>query len=117
MKDKIVDWMINSPNKGISSKAMATAFLDKEPDSAWAAFGNHPSDPSDFNRCLLLLQTVPEAREEMHKVAALSKVWKTLIENWDKLESCFIEEVGLDWEKDSNLNATKTYEMMKSFGC
>ncbi len=115
MKEQIIDWMCNSTNKGISSKAMAAAFLDRNPeDSGW--FGNHPVDPSDFNKCLLLLETVPEARKHMDKVAALSKTWKTLVENWDRLEKCFLDEVGLNWEKGRDLSASKTFEIMKSLG-
>lgn len=116
MKEQIIDWMCNSTNKGISSKAMAAAFLDRETEDRYG-FGNHPSDPSDFNRCLLLLKTAPEAKNHMDKVAALSDVWKSLVDNWDKLEKCFIDEVGLDWEKGRNIRAHKTYEMMESFGC
>lgn len=115
VKDKILDWLISSDDKGVSSEAMAAALLDKEPIRKW--FTNHPGDPSDFNRCLKLLRHAPEAREHLDKVAALSDVWAKIVENWDKLEQCFLDEVGIDWEKGRTLSATKTYEMMKELGC
>ena len=116
MKEQIIDWMCSSTNKGTSSKAMAAAFLDREPEDRFG-FGTHPADPADFNRCLLLLETAPEARKHMDKVAALSDKWKKIVENWDELENCFLDEVGLNWSKGRDLSATKTYKMMKNLGC
>ncbi len=116
MKEQIIDWMCNSTNKGISSEAMAAAFLGRKPNENFG-FDNHPSDPADFNRCLLLLEASPEARKHMDKIAALSKTWKKLVDNWDDVEKCFIDEVGLNWSKGRDLSASKTFETMKSLGC
>lgn len=112
MKDDIWEWLITSDDKGVSSEAMAAAFLGKKP--RWPG---HPLDPSDFNRCLKLLRHAPEAREHMDKVAALSDVWANLVDQWEELERCFLDEVGLNWSKGRNLKASKTYEMMKAIGC
>ena len=114
MKDDILDWCLTSDNKGVSSEAMAAAFLDKKQSRKYRC---HPSDPADFNRCLLLLRYAPEARDHMDKIAALSDVWKTLVDQWGELERCFLTEVGLNWSKGRELSATKTYAMMKSLGC
>jgi len=69
-------------------------------------------DPDDLNRCLLLLEAVPDIRENMDKIAALSVTWEKLISEWDNIEKCFLEEVGLDWSKGKK--ATKTYNLMKN---
>ena len=114
MKDKILIWFATGET-GISSKAMACAVADLPPDVKWAKFGNHPSDPDDFNRCLKFLAAVPEARNHLDKVAALSPVWAKLVASWDELEQCFIDEVGFDWCKGGS--AKKTYDLMKSIGC
>ena len=114
MKDAILDWYANGET-GISSKAMASALVDIIPTNQWAKFGNHPSDPSDFNRCLKLLNAVPEARNHMDKVAKLSDVWARLVDRWDELEKCFLDEVGYDWCKAKE--APKTYALMKEIGC
>lgn len=115
MKDDILDWFITSDNKGVSSKAMAAAILDKKPRDD--GYTSHPSDPSDFNRCLLLLRHAPESREHMDKIAALSDVWGNLVNAWEELERCFLTEVGLNWSRGRHLKARKTYDMMKSLGC
>ena len=115
MKEDILDWFITSQNKGISSEAMAAVLLDREPDRKWGS--NHPCDPADFNRCLLLLQCAPEARNHMDKVAALSDVWAKLVEKWSEVEQCFLDEVGLNWSKGRSLKARKTYDMMEELGC
>lgn len=112
IEEKILDWFVSSADKGISSEAMAAAFLGKAPNAMWAMSGNHPRDPADFNRCLLLLHHVPEARKHMKKVAALSDVWSKLVDRWEEVESCFLDEAGLGWSKDRA--APKTYDMMYS---
>ena len=114
MNKAILNWFATG-EVGVSSKAMACAIAGLDVDKTWATFGNHPSDPSDFNRCLKFLKAVPEAKEHLHKVAEISKVWAELVERWDEVEQCFIDEVGFDWCKGKA--AKKTYDLMKSIGC
>ena len=112
MKDKILDWL-TSGRTGVSSEAMARAVTGLPQNSRWGS--STPSDPDDLNRCLLFLKAVPEAREHMDKVAALSEDWAKLVKNWDVLEKTFLDEVGLDWHKAKS--APKTYVLMKKLGC
>ena len=114
MNAKILAWYANGET-GISSKAMAAVFSGQIPDKNWARFGNHPSDPSDFLRCLKFLDAVPEAKEQLQKLKTLSPVWAKLVDNWDALEKVFIEEVGKNWCNGGS--AKKTYDFMKSLGC
>lgn len=114
MKDKILNWFATGET-GISSKAMACAIADLQVDKKWAGCGNHPSDPADFNRCLKFLDAVPEAKEHLHKVAAMSVTWAKLVARWAEVEKCFIDEVGFDWSKGGS--AKKTFDLMKSMGC
>lgn len=107
MEKKILKWFINGET-GLSSKAMAAAVIGIKSQKSY------PHDPSDFNRCLLFLKAVPEARKHLDKVAKLSKVWKEIISHFSEIEKCFLDEVGLDWKKGKNLRATKTYDLMKS---
>lgn len=108
MKDKILCWFGNG-RVGASSTAMAMAVAEMPNDAS------HPHDPSDFNRCLLLLDDVPEIRNHMERVAAMSETWRKLVERWADVEKCFIDEVGFNWEHGHS--APKTYELMKSLGC
>lgn len=106
IQTKVLNW-IASGRVGSSSKAMAMAACSLPSD------GSYPHDPDDLNRCLLLmLEAVPEVRQQFAKVAAISRPWANFIENWEKLEAMFLEEVGLNWSKAQS--APKTYEFMKS---
>lgn len=110
MHEKILKWFVNG-KVGESSKAMVSAATDQPMDG----YRPHPSDPADFNRCLLLLDAVPEIRNAMNKIADISEVWKKLVARWDEVEHSFIREVGQDWCNAKN--APKTYKLMKEIGC
>lgn len=110
MKTKVLKWFATGET-GMSSEAMASAVCGIE-SQKW-----HPCDPADFNRCLKLIRDVPEIKEHMGKVSALSPVWEKLVARWDEVEKCFLDEVGLDWSKGRRLHATKTYALMKEIGC
>lgn len=108
MNNKILKWF-GTGRVGSSSKAMAMAAAGMPHDRY------HPHDPDDLNRCLLLLDAVPEIRNHMDRVAALSETWEKLVARWDEVEQCFINEVGLNWSKGER--ASRTYELMKAIGC
>lgn len=52
---------------------------------------SHPYDPSDWRRCQLLIETVPEVAQGFEKMAALSEEWRMLVQAWplilEKMES------------------------------
>lgn len=101
---KIGAWLINGET-GLSSKAMAAVALDVGSD------GSHPYDPDDLNRCLKLIDKIPEIKQHFDEIAQLSNTWRLMIAKWDELESLFISEVGFDWSKGDS--APKTYELMR----
>ena len=107
---KVLKWFGNG-RVGQSSKCMAVYLTTGEISCG----GSYPHDPDDLNRCLLLLNEVPELREHLHKMAKVNSTWKNLVDNWDALESCFLNEVGLNWCKHNR--ATITYKAMKEMGC
>jgi hypothetical protein len=108
MRDKILDWLLTG-SVGASAKAMACAALGKENDRS------HPQDPDDLNRCLLLLERVPEIRKHMDKLADMSETWAKLVARWPEVEKTFLDEVGFNWSKRSR--APKTYALMKKLRC
>ncbi len=105
MKLKILNWFATG-HVGLSSKAMASAVAGIDNCKK-----DHPSDPDDLNRCLLFLNSVPEAREHLDRVAALSDYWQALIARFDEIEETFLKEAGFDWSKSRR--APKTYKLMK----
>jgi len=104
----ILDWYIDGET-GISSKAMAAIACGKAPkDQYW----NHPRDPADLNRCIKLVDKAPEVKEAFGEIAKLSNCWSAIIENWDDLRECFINEVGYDWCNAKR--APRTYKKMEA---
>lgn len=109
LKGKVLEWVANG-RVGLSSGVMAVAACGVKPKMPI-----HPSDPDDLARCLMLLVRVPEIRDRLDRVAALSETWAALVERWDEVEACFRDEVGLNWSHGDR--APKTYELMKAIGC
>lgn len=66
----------------------------------------HPHDPSDFGRCLTLLDAAPELRETLPEMATESDEWAALVANWDELEALWNEE-------SPSGKAPKLYERMQ----
>lgn len=108
---KVIRW-IALGRTGISSETIAV-YLTTGTHHKYGH--NHPHDPADLNRCLLLLDAVPELRQDLYKMADVSDIWAKLIKRWDEVEKCFIDEVGLDWSKGGEAN--KTYDLMIEIGC
>lgn len=103
MKDKILEWFANG-RVGASSKAMACAVADLPNDKS------HPHDPDDLSRCLKFLAAVPEARQHLNKVAALSDYWAALICNFAEIEACFLAE----FKGEKKGEKCSTYKLMRS---
>jgi len=104
IQSKVLSWVATG-RVGASSKAMAMAACGLPND------GSYPHDPADLNRCLLLLEAVPEVRDHFDKVEALGVVWGRLIGRWADIESSLLDEVGLNWSKAQE--APKTYALMR----
>ena len=49
-------------------------------DEDWV---HHPHDPSDFNRCLLLIDMAPEIGAGLPVMRAASPEWAALVDHWD----------------------------------
>ncbi len=103
---RTLEWLANGETGG-SSKQLAF----------WLGFdvhyvsGNHPYDPADFDRCLRLLDLVPEMRPHLQRMSGISKGWNAIIRHWDEIEASHLAEVGLGWTKAKS--APKTYALMK----
>ena len=105
---KVIKWFAYGET-GLSSKFMATYLTTGE------GRPSYPHDPSDFNRCLLLLSEIPELKLNMHKLSNVNPQWSELVKHWDELERCFIQEVGVNWCNGNS--APITYKAMKGMKC
>lgn len=108
-QEAVLDWL-NTGEVGISSKCMAMWLAFGKRVSA--TFGNHPHDPDDMDRCLKLLDRVPDLRERLPKMAEVSYTWAALVERWAEIEAMQMGEIGLNWTKARS--APKTYAMMRA---
>ena len=59
-----------------------------------------------------LVAQVPMLRPLMPRMATCTPMWAALMERWDEIEACHLEEVGLGWAKAKS--APKTYDLMRS---
>lgn len=95
MNNNVIEW-IHGGERGTSSNTIVE-FMEGLPPgtmSGNSCFGNHPHDPSDLARCIKLLIHVPEYRDRLSEMKAVSKVWSALVDNWQELERMYFEAVA-----------------------
>jgi len=106
VEERAVAW-IRDGDVGMSSRAIHDHMLALEAREGYS----YPHDPDDLNRCLLLLDLIPEWVPRMHEMAMCGEEWAGLAARWDEISKCFLDEVGLNWCKARR--APKTYALMK----
>lgn len=103
-----INWLATG-RRGISSNTMFTVLTGV--DALNGSSGSHPLDPDDLHRCIDLLKSVPELRQDLHKMAEHSLQWAGLIANWEEIERCFLDEVRAGGT--GGCNGERTYALMK----
>ena len=100
LKKHVLCWFATG-EIGQSSKAMAFC--------AAGVNGNidHPYDPADLRRCMLLVEQIPEIEVHFDKIAKLSDTWEQIILNWHDLIRM------LKVEMESGNEAPVTYKMLR----
>lgn len=94
------DWLAKGC-QGMSSGALFFRTVGIRPRTLVASDNvtQHPTDASSLYLCLLMLEQVPEAAQRLETMRDVSPEWSALIDRWDDLKQCFLDEVGLDWPK------------------
>jgi len=82
---------IRTGERGLSSETIFEV-LAEHPLMEEDLAGSTPRDPSDFRRCYLLLEAIPEWREELQKVADEYPAWQPFVTNWPDLEKLYLKE-------------------------
>ena len=98
----LIEWFVNGET-GNSSQTLAL-WLSECKRANRVSF---PYDPSDFRRCLLLLDSVPELRKNLATLPALSPEWAAIYQNWEALETTLREELA------AGNRAPRTYRLLK----
>lgn len=103
----VMNWLLNG-ERGSSSETIVSK-MEGVPIISWRK-DVHPSDPSDFNRCVKLLECVPKYRKRLDEMRTVSPVWNELVEHWSELEQMLLDalEEGI---------APEMYKKMKELGC
>ena len=86
MEARIVWWWEHG-ERGASSECIWKHMLDLKISTPYT-----PSDADDFKRCHKLLLVVPEWREQLAKMKAVSQEWSGLVDQWDQLDSLFLNQ-------------------------
>ena len=112
MSEAAVRWLAHG-ERGVSSETIFTRLTGVNALGTWSSRGDHPHDPSDFRRCRLLLEQVPELVPLLPRMAEASEPWRGLLNNWDAICATMDEEAP-GWRDCSNGHAApKTYELIK----
>ena len=100
-------WIIGH-DTGVSSKTIWAVMIGGNPDRKNTSYWDIPSDPADFGRCYRLLKLIPEWKKDLNKVAKTFPKWKYFIDNWDKMEAMYLEELPTG-------RCPKLYEFMQEY--
>lgn len=108
---KIGQWLMEG-DTGLSSKALVSFYLTAGNKGECASTLPAPSDPSDFNRCMLFLEKCVSKRRHndlIYEIGEVTKGWKIVRDNWVAL-------VAL-WNAEKNQEkAPQLYQFMKAIG-
>jgi len=87
VSEKTLTWLL-SGDTGRSSLTMCSCLylIPTKND-----LSNYPHDPGDFGRCMRFLETLTpdERKTALLNVSAVSKQWKRLVDEWDRLEKLY----------------------------
>ncbi len=102
LDEKVKEWL-RTGKRGVSSEAIVSV-MEGIPLNQYGL--RHPVDPSDFMRCYLLLEAVPEYRSRLKEMRTVSNEWMVLVDHWEELEALYREEAEQEF-------ATKLYHRMR----
>ena len=103
---KVLQWLAKG-NVGVSSATMASIALGMK-KNFYGSYFSPPSDLSDLNRCMKLVQCIPEIKDSFSLIASECPRFAPVIHNWDELTRLLRKEL-----KRPDKRAPETYARMK----
>lgn len=110
LSEAAVKWLAHG-ERGISSDTIFTVLTGIEALKGWRK--DHPYDPSDFRRCQLLLEQVPELQPIFGRMARESDTWDRLVKAWPDIVATMDEEAPGWRDGKTGKRADKAYELIK----
>lgn len=104
-----VKWLA-SGERGISSNTIFTYLTGIDATEDWER--GHPYDVSDFRRCQLLLEALPELVPLFPKMADVSDEWSALVCVWSDIVKAMDEE-SPNWREGFNVYPNRAYTLIK----
>lgn len=110
LSESAVKWLA-SGERGVSSE---TIFGHLTGIDALKGFRmDVPYDPSDFRRCQLLLEQVPELMTQFYRMAEVNEKWANLYSAWPAIIAAMDEEAPGWREGGTGKRAEKAYQLIK----
>lgn len=103
---KVLEWQSRG-HVGVSSATMASIALGMKKNFYHSHFGA-PSDPADLNRCMKLVEFIPEIKDSFPLIASECPRFAPVIKHWDELTRLLRKEL-----KRTDKRAPETYARMK----
>lgn len=106
---------LGSGERGVSSNFIFNQLTGIDSMGGWDTERNcFPHDPSDFRRCQLLLEQVPELQATFHGMALVSDEWDRLVAAWPAIIAALDEEAPGWRDGKTGRQAPKAYNLIRA---
>lgn len=92
-----LDAWLNSDRVGLSSRFISYTIASKLgiplEDGKGRAENYHPADVADFDRCVHLIEVVPEFADHLPALNACGPYWQAVVQHWDEWKTMLQAEM------------------------
>lgn len=85
IEDRAHEWLAGR-STGASARAIHDKMTERD-DPITKPSTSHPHDIGDFNRCLKLLEIIPEWRDRLCEMQSVNRYWQVFSDNWNAFET------------------------------
>lgn len=91
----VMRWWLNGYS-GVSSKAIAQEYIR----DIFQTSHSTPRDGADFWRCVMFVESFPDARAAVERLGTAFSDWKLIHDNWQELTQALMADVGVESIKE-----------------
>jgi hypothetical protein len=89
--ENFAEWLACG-ERGESSNAIVARVTGMPVGNYGVRSTGYPHDPSDFRRCMQLINQYPVLRSKLHQMRDVSAQWMQIVDHWDELEAIYETE-------------------------